>query len=74
MAPEQIQGHNLTLKADLFSFGTILWELATEKIPHFDVRDSMEALRHAVCKRGLVPKLPGKRFAANLGQSAVLGE
>jgi hypothetical protein len=74
MAPEQIQGHNLTLKADLFSFGTILWELATEKIPHFDVRDSMEALRHAVCVRGLVPKLPGKRFAANLGQSAVLGE
>ena len=29
MSPEQIQGQELTLKADVFSYGTILWEMAT---------------------------------------------
>jgi hypothetical protein len=59
MAPEQIMGENLTLQADLFAFGTCLWELATEKIPHYNVTDSMEALKQAVCVHGLYPKLPG---------------
>ena len=59
MAPEQIRGDNLTLKSDLFAFGTCLWELATEKIPHYNVTDSMEALKQAVCVHGLYPKLPG---------------
>ena len=44
MAPEQITGQNLTLKADVFSFGTILWEMATEQIPHYDVRNNMDAI------------------------------
>ena len=29
MSPEQIQGKDLTLKADVFSYGIILWEIAT---------------------------------------------
>jgi serine/threonine protein kinase len=59
MAPEQIKGEGLSLKADVFSFGTILWELATEKIPHFEVSDNLAALTEAITVHGLRPKVPG---------------
>ena len=61
MAPEQITGQGLTLKADVFSFGTILWEIATEQIPHFNVRDDLQAISTAIREQGLDPKLPGTR-------------
>lgn len=54
-----MQGKNLTLKADLFSFGTILWELATEEIPHFNVRDDLSALADAITQQGLKPRFSG---------------
>ncbi len=64
-------GDNLTLKADLFAFGTCLWELATEKIPHHEVPDSMEALKKAVCEHGLYPKLPGPAMSMAISMLSV---
>lgn len=34
MAPEVIAGHVYTEKADVFSFGVILWEMFTRKVPY----------------------------------------
>ena len=34
MAPEVISGHNYTEKADVFSFGIILWEIAAREPPY----------------------------------------
>jgi len=33
MAPEVIKGENYTEKSDVFSFGIVLWEIATRKPP-----------------------------------------
>ena len=35
MAPEVIVSHKYTEKADVFSFGVLLWELATRKPPYY---------------------------------------
>ena len=37
MAPEVINGYKYTEKADVFSFGIILWELATRKPPYYGI-------------------------------------
>ena len=37
MAPEVIHGFKYTEKADVFSFGVILWELATRKPPYYGI-------------------------------------
>ena len=34
MAPEVIKGQNYTEKADVFSFGIILWEIASREPPY----------------------------------------
>lgn len=34
MAPEVIQTKNYTEKADVFSYGIILWEIAAEEPPY----------------------------------------
>ena len=42
MPPEQLEGHVLTLKADVWAVGVNLWELATQKLPWAD-----EAMRES---------------------------
>lgn len=37
MAPEVIRGYKYSEKADVFSFGIILWELATRKPPYYGI-------------------------------------
>ena len=37
MAPEILNGGEYSIKSDIFSYGMILMELLTEKIPYFDV-------------------------------------
>lgn len=37
MAPEILRGEGFTKSADVYSFGIILWEMITQKIPHEDL-------------------------------------
>ena len=55
MAPEVIRGFKYTEKADVFSFGVILWELATRKPPYYGIDGQMVSQR--VVKEGLRPKI-----------------
>ena len=34
MAPEMVQGGEVTVKTDVYSFAIILWEMLTRKIPY----------------------------------------
>lgn len=45
MAPEVITSHKYTEKADVFSFGVLLWELATRKPPYYG-RCWIDRIRH----------------------------
>ncbi|KAK6938291.1 Serine-threonine/tyrosine-protein kinase, catalytic domain, partial [Dillenia turbinata] len=55
MAPEVINHQPYDQKADVFSFGIVLWELATAKIPY----DGMTPLQAALgVRQGLRPDLP----------------
>ncbi len=39
MAPEVYSSMNYTAKADVFSFGIILWELLTNQLPNRTYKD-----------------------------------
>lgn len=58
MAPEVIHGFKYTEKADVFSFGVILWELATRKPPYYGIDGQVVSQR--VVKEGLRPKISEK--------------
>lgn len=58
MAPEVIVGKRYTEKADVFSFGVILWELATRKPPYYGIDGQVVSQR--VVKEGLRPKISEK--------------
>ena len=55
MAPEVISGFKYTEKADVFSYGIILWELATRKPPYYGV-DGTEVSQKVV-KEDLRPQI-----------------
>lgn len=55
MAPEVIKGFKYTEKADVFSFGIILWELATRKPPYYGIDGQVVSQR--VVKENLRPKI-----------------
>jgi serine/threonine protein kinase len=55
MAPEVLMGRPLSEKADVYSFGIVLWELFTYKEP-FDTHDNYERFVEAVCiQQGVFP-------------------
>ncbi|XP_073294859.1 serine/threonine-protein kinase STY46-like isoform X3 [Primulina huaijiensis] len=56
MAPEVIEHKPYSHKADVFSFGVVLWELLTGKLPYAN----MTPLQAAVCvvQQGLRPAIP----------------
>jgi len=60
-SPEMMKGESYNEKADVFSFGIVLWELAARKMPYdeFEVSKSkfMSALEDAIIK-GLRPTIP----------------
>jgi len=57
MAPEVMMGRTLDEKTDVYSFGLILWEIATLKEP-FQGMTSWPVFRKAVCEEGLRPPIP----------------
>ena len=41
---KQINGESLSLKSDVFSLGSLLWELATSKIPFSGLPDDLKVI------------------------------
>ncbi|GBG83601.1 hypothetical protein CBR_g37405 [Chara braunii] len=56
MAPEVIEHRPYDHKADVFSFGIVLWELLTGKIPYVDLTPLQAAV--GVVNKGLRPAIP----------------
>jgi eukaryotic-like serine/threonine-protein kinase len=55
MSPEQITGKELDARTDLFSFGTVLYEMATRKVP-FQSETQTATLAH-ILERPYEPAL-----------------
>ncbi|CAA7396871.1 unnamed protein product [Spirodela intermedia] len=65
MAPEIMNHQPYDHKADVFSFGIVLWELATSKIPYSD----LTPIQAALCViKGLRPKPPSDARLVDLMQ------
>ncbi|KAL4445365.1 hypothetical protein ABPG77_011190 [Micractinium sp. CCAP 211/92] len=56
MAPEVIEHNPYGEKADVFSFGIVLWELLTGRIPYSDMTPLQAAV--GVVQKGLRPPIP----------------
>ncbi|GIL50268.1 hypothetical protein Vafri_6477 [Volvox africanus] len=56
MAPEVIEHKPYDEKADVFSFGIVLWELLTCKVPYMDMTPLQAAV--GVVQKGLRPAIP----------------
>ena len=56
---EQVNGKELSLFSDVFSFGTIMWEVLMQMVPHGHIADGapLEAYSFAI-SHGLEPKGP----------------
>lgn len=57
LAPELLKNKPYTTASDIYSFGTIMWELITGKAPFAD-RAHDEELATEICKLGLRPEIP----------------
>eukprot|EP00276_Gloeochaete_wittrockiana_P020233 CAMPEP_0184340384 /NCGR_PEP_ID=MMETSP1089-20130417/9072_1 /TAXON_ID=38269 ORGANISM="Gloeochaete wittrockiana, Strain SAG46.84" /NCGR_SAMPLE_ID=MMETSP1089 /ASSEMBLY_ACC=CAM_ASM_000445 /LENGTH=519 /DNA_ID=CAMNT_0026668183 /DNA_START=54 /DNA_END=1613 /DNA_ORIENTATION=- len=56
MAPEVMLGKPLDEKSDIYSFGIVLWEIATQKVP-FPEMNSFPIFKRAVCIQNVRPPL-----------------
>jgi eukaryotic-like serine/threonine-protein kinase len=61
MAPEQLRGEEIDHRADLFSFGVVLYEMATGRTPFHGVHDA--ALTYSIANE---EPLPAKTLRQNL--------
>mmetsp|Transcript_16269 Transcript_16269/g.63418 ORF Transcript_16269/g.63418 Transcript_16269/m.63418 type:complete len:730 (+) Transcript_16269:107-2296(+) len=57
MAPEVMMGRQFNEKADVYSFGIVLWEILTRAEP-FQEFETFEQFRHAVCLEHARPQIP----------------
>jgi len=55
MAPEQMQGHPLTVKTDVWAFALLLWEMMCERKPWDGVHSDYEVLRAATLRGDRLP-------------------
>ncbi|PRP74643.1 SH2 domain-containing protein [Planoprotostelium fungivorum] len=58
MAPEMLLDLGYDEKADIYSFGIVLWELYTQEEPYKDKFKSFDDLVEAVTKKGKRPDVP----------------
>ncbi|CAN0491285.1 unnamed protein product, partial [Discosporangium mesarthrocarpum] len=56
-APEVLQGEGTYLESDVYSYGVLLWEIATRQLPWGDLQDATELITDKVC-RGDRPPVP----------------
>jgi serine/threonine protein kinase len=59
MSPEVLKGRPLSEKADVYSFGIVLWEMFTGKEP-YDEHDDYDRFVQAVCDKNERPEIPDK--------------
>lgn len=58
MAPEVLLGRGCDAKADVYSFGILLWEMYTREKPWHDMFEDEDELIAAVCDEEERPKIP----------------
>ncbi len=57
MAPEMMEGRPYNEKVDVYSFGIVLWELCSKRLPFTEFPNEV-ALSRAVVDRGVRPPIP----------------
>lgn len=57
MPPEVLTGQEFNEKADVYSFGIVLWELLTGELP-YQQYETLDEFRNAVCFQGARPHIP----------------
>jgi len=58
MAPEQLDGADLTDRIDVWAFGVLMWEIVCEQVPWASKGNSLDALKRSVCTQGERLPLP----------------
>jgi len=69
MAPEQLEGKDLTDRVDVWAFGVLFWETMCDQPPWASKGNSLDALKHAVSLQGERLPLPSSDKFPNGGRA-----
>mmetsp|Transcript_26427 Transcript_26427/g.51506 ORF Transcript_26427/g.51506 Transcript_26427/m.51506 type:complete len:470 (+) Transcript_26427:207-1616(+) len=69
MAPEQLEGKDLTDRVDVWAFGVLFWEIMCDQPPWASKGNSLDALKHAVSLQGERLPLPSSDKFPNGGRA-----